>query len=329
MPHIVAMYDKSHAHIRTRLEALGLDLTIATFDKSGRFRLEGRDVAPADMDVDYMWLQSAIGADGFQEGAFALAQACRSVKVLQTFNAGLDHPFYKRMAQKGTRLCNSTAQGVAIAEYVMAQVLALFHPIVEQRAMQAAKQWKITPFREISQTRWVVVGFGAIGSAIGARVRAFGAPVTAIRRNPAPCAHADAVAMPADLPRCLPEADVVVLACPLNASTAGLVDAAFLAAMKPGAILVNIARGGLVDEAALIAALDRDHLSAAILDVFRTEPLPTESALWAHPKIRITSHTSFAGSGGRARWDALFFDNIARFVHGKPLANEVDPRDLT
>ncbi|MEQ1614382.1 MAG: NAD(P)-dependent oxidoreductase, partial [Hyphomicrobiaceae bacterium] len=96
----------------------------------------------------------------------------------------------------------------------------------------------------------------------------------------------------------------------------------------PGAILVNIARGALIDDKAMLAALDGDRLATAILDVFHQEPLPTDNPLWVHPKVRLTSHTSFSGSGVRGRWDALFLDNIARFAKGEALANEVKPRDI-
>ena len=98
--------------------------------------------------------------------------------------------------------------------------------------------------------------------------------------------------------------------------------------MKAGTILVNVARGAIIDDAALLAALETPGLATAILDVFATEPLPADSPLWGHPKVRMTSHTSFAGSGVRNRWDALFLDNIQRFVKGQPLANEVDPASL-
>ena len=132
----------------------------------------------------------------------------------------------------------------------------------------------------------------------------------------------------ADLKAFLPAADVIVLACSLNAETRGMADAAFFGAVKEGAILVNIARGALIDDAAMIAALDKGRLATAILDVFHEEPLPPANPLWSHPKVRVTSHTSFAGSGVRGRWDRLFLDNISRFVKGEKLVSEVDPRDL-
>jgi phosphoglycerate dehydrogenase-like enzyme len=125
-----------------------------------------------------------------------------------------------------------------------------------------------------------------------------------------------------------PEADVVVLACSLNDQTRELADTAFFAAMKPGSILVNVARGGVVDDRALMAALDRGKVATAILDVFDTEPLPADDPLWTHPGVRLTPHTSFAGDGVQGRWDALFLDNIGRFARGEPLERVVDPTEL-
>ena len=328
MPVTVAMYDKGLEHIGERLKALDLDIKLATFSKNGLYKIDGADVTPADAAIDYLWLNSNINLDNFQQGAFDIALATKSVGVLQTFNAGLDHPFYKKIAANGTRICNSSAQGVAIAEYVMAQVLSVVHPIQPQRDLQAAKQWKVTPFRELSQMNWLIAGFGPIGQEVATRVKAFGATTSVIRRSPSPSPVADKVGTMADLKSFLPAADVIMLACSLNAATRGFADAGFFASVKEGAILVNIARGALIDDGAMIAALDNGRLATAILDVFHEEPLPPADPLWSHPKVRVTAHTSFAGSGVRGRWDRLFLDNISRFVKGEKLLCEVDPKDL-
>ena len=328
MPITVAMYEKGYQHIGSRLAALGLDIEVITFDRQGRYRIDGASVAPGEVAVDYMWLNSEIPLDGFEADAFEVCLATRSIKVLQTYNAGLDHPFYKRISAKGTRICNSSAQAVAISEFVFGQTLAVFQPIEEQRALQAKRQWKITPYREISETHWLIVGFGPIGQEVATRLKAFGATTAVVRRKPATSAIVDKAGTLADVARLAGEADVIVLACPLTSETRGFANAAFFRSVKKGALLINVARGGLVDDAALLAALDSGQLSTAILDVFHEEPLPATNPLWAHPKVRLTSHTSFAGSGGRGRWDRLFLDNIARFVRGEPLAQEFDPRDF-
>lgn len=324
----VAMYDKSYEHIGARLDALGLDIEVLTFGKDGQFQVDGAAVSPAEIDVDYLWLSTHLNADNAQKTAFDLALACKSVGVMQTFNAGLDNPVYKKISDKGVRICNSSAQAVAIAEYTMAHVLSLLHPIDTQRDQQARKEWKMAPFREIWRTNWLIIGYGPIGQALAKRVKAFEANTTVVRRSPATSDVVDRAGTMADLEEYLPDADVIVLACPLNDETRGFANADFFASVKPGAILVNIARGKLIDDGAMIAALDDGRVSHAVLDVFHTEPLPEDDPLWSHPKVRLTPHTSFAGSGGRTRWDELFLDNVSRFVKGEPIWSEVDPKDI-
>jgi phosphoglycerate dehydrogenase-like enzyme len=324
----VALYANSYGRVRVRLEALGLDLEIYPFQLDGLFHVGARKVDPAGVDLDYLWLSPELSLEGGLKSAFELVFKCRSIKVLQTFNAGLDAPAYRQIAARGIRICNSSAQAIAIAEYVMGQVLALFQPIVEQRALQARKTWQRTPFREIAGAHWLILGFGPIGRAIAQRAKAFGARVTVVRRTPETGPGVDAAGTLQDLPRLLPSADVVVLACPINEATRGIAGKAFFDALKPGAVLVNIARGGLIDDAAMLGALDDGRLAAAVLDVFRTEPLPPQDPLWAHPKVRLTAHTSFAGSGVRERWEQLFLDNLPRFVRGEALLHEVAPGDI-
>ena len=241
---------------------------------------------------------------------------------MQIFAAGVDNPAFKMVMGKGLRLSKSSAQAPAIAEYVMAHALSLLHPIAEQRRVQGDREWTYVNFREIGSTRWLMVGFGAIGTEIAKRLHPFGAPLTVVRRSPAPEPLAADVRPTADLLTLLPDADVVVLACALNDETRGMADAAFFAAMKPGALLINIARGGLVDEAALKAGLDRDQPAMAVLDVFETEPLPADAWFWDHPKVRVTGHCSNAGDGVLARGDPLFLENLRRYRAGEPLLNE-------
>ena len=328
MPVTVAMYQPAFDHIGEKLAALQLDVTVLPFNSNGRFLLDGCLTDPGEVAVDFLWFSTHLNQDGVAPMAFDLALACKSVGVLQTFNAGLDHPFYKTASRKGIRICNSSAQGVAIAEYVIAQVLHVLHPLQLQRDQQARKTWKITPFREISGTHWLIVGYGAIGQALADRIKAFGANITVVRRSPEISASVDRAGTMGDLETFLPEADIVVLACALNDDTRGLAGHDFFASVKPGAILVNIARGGLVDDAAMIAALDDGRLETAVLDVFNEEPLPPGDPLWSHPKVRVTPHTSFAGDGGPARWERLFLENIQRYVRGEPLLREVDPQDI-
>jgi phosphoglycerate dehydrogenase-like enzyme len=203
----VLMYVKGHEHIRAPLDALGRAIKVATFDRACRLTVDSRPASPGETAFDYVWLSTPITGDGIQEEAFALVESLKSVRVLQTCNAGLDHPFYRRMATKGTTLCNSSAQGVAIAEYVMGQVLAVMQPIALQRELQARREWRITPFRELSETRWLIYGFGPIGREITRRAQAFGARVTVVRRTADTAGLADAAATFASAGRHLAEAE--------------------------------------------------------------------------------------------------------------------------
>ena len=151
----VAMYEKSWQHIHERLDALDLDLRVWTFDGKGVFTSGDERVAAQDLDVDFFWLSSHVVRDDFRDRAFEIVLSCKSINVLQTFNAGLDDPVYRKLADRGTRIVNSSAQGIAIAEYVLAQVLNVMHPIALQREQQAQRRWALTPFKELSRTRWV------------------------------------------------------------------------------------------------------------------------------------------------------------------------------
>lgn len=254
-------------------------------------------------------------------GFFRAVLKSPTVRWLQSGAAGLDDAAFQRVAAKGVAITANDAAAIPIAEYVFAEVLAQFQPLAARRKAQAERRWDRLAFREIAGTTWLIVGLGAIGGAVATRAKAFEATVLGIRQNPSKGGPADEVAGIDALPRCLPRADVVVIATPLTEGTTHLVDAAFLAQLKPGAVLVNIARGKVVDEAALLAALDRGRPAHAVLDVFETEPLPPDSPFWAHPRVTVTAHAAARGDGFFARGDRLFLDNLARFRAGEPLRN--------
>lgn len=305
-----------------RLKALAPDLDIVTVAPDGTLSNGGTEVDP-----DLYWM--SLDAFGAGLGHFFkhIGQGTRG-RWVQTFNAGLDNPVFRILFEKGLRVSKSSAQAPPIAEYVVAHGISLLHPIEGQRAAQAEHAWKRVPFIEIGSSHWLLVGFGNIGGEIAKRVKGFGASVTAVRRSGQADPLVDRMATQADLPALLPQADVVVLACALTEETRDIADAAFFAAMKPGAILINIGRGELVDEGALRAGLDAGKPGWAVLDVFRTEPLPADAWQWDHPHVRVTAHASNAGDGTLRRGDELFLENLRRYLAGAPLLNEASPSEV-
>lgn len=289
----------------------------------GDIKEAGKTLAKGDAKPDAAWLSTDIL---MTKSIFPFVEtllAGEKLKWVQSGAAGFDHPIFKDIAKKTDAFCNSNAHSIPIAEYVMASVMAELQPITERRAAQAEKKWQRLGFRTVWGTNWLVIGLGNIGSTIGARAQGFGAHVTGIRRTAKPTPGADKVITPEDMNAALGEMDVIVLACPLDETTRHLVNADFLSRLKEDAILVNIGRGGLVDEAALLKGLDEAKPAAALLDVFETEPLPAESAFWAHPRVRLTAHCAAWSPVSEIQNDTLFLDNLARFAKGETLQQEV------
>jgi len=254
------------------------------------------------------------------------------LRFVQSFSAGADQYDKALFASRGIRL--ASAQGVnerAVAEHAMALILALTRRLHKARDNQRERRWRgmigdrALREQELGGRTLVIVGLGRIGKRLGRLARAFDMRVIGVRRmaRPAPEA-ADEVVTVAGLARALAEADVVALTCPLTSETEGLIGAVALHALKPGALLVNVARGKVVDEAALLAALADGRVGAAALDCFPDEPLPPESPFWALPNVLITPHS--AGETGRyeANLVDILVDNIERLLRGESkLINEV------
>jgi phosphoglycerate dehydrogenase-like enzyme len=291
-------------------------------DAGGTCRIGDRTVTPAETRPDIVWLTfDALSARQFD--LFFDVALAGGVEWVHTQQTGLDSPRYRDVVARGIKLTNSHAQAPSIADYVMANALAEIWPVTAARAAQAAGEWKRMPFREMAQRRWLIVGLGAIGGEIARRAKGFGCHVTGLNRDGRADARADATGTIEDLPRLLPESDIVVLAAAQTEATTDLVDAKFVAAMKPQSIIVNVGRGGLIVDRALIAGLDKGAPGLAILDTFREEPLPKSHPYWTHPKVRVTGHTSSAGNNTLARADNFFLDNLRRFETGEALLSPV------
>ncbi len=254
---------------------------------------------------------------------FGMVMRSATLRWFSVPNAGLDSPVFTAVLERGVRLTNAHVTDIPISEFVVRSVLDHFQQAERWRDAQRRRAWDRHQFREVAGTTWLIVGLGTIGQAVAVRARAFGARVIGCRRNPTGTEPVDAVVAPTELVSTLPSADVVVLSLPSTPEAPPLVDAAFLASMAEGSVLVNIARGSLVDEGALLSALSRGRPQAAILDVMATEPLPRKNPLWSHPSVILTPHNSAGGFARYERYDDLLVDNLARYARGEALRNEV------
>ncbi|MEH0547014.1 2-hydroxyacid dehydrogenase [Streptomyces sp. B21-105] len=250
--------------------------------------------------------------------------AMSSLEVVQTLSAGIDHvePALGSLPT-GVRLCN--ARGVheaSTAELTLTLVLASLRGIPDFVRAQDRGEW-LGGFRPaLADKNVLIVGYGSIGSAIEDRLAPFEvARVARVARSWRTTARGPVHPL-AELPALLPEADVVILCTPLNETTQGLADAGFLARMKDGALLVNVARGGVVDTEALLAELESGRLTAA-LDVTDPEPLPAGHPLWSAPGVLVSPHVGGPTSAFRPRAERLLTDQLRRFVNREPLRNVI------
>jgi phosphoglycerate dehydrogenase-like enzyme len=215
---------------------------------------------------------------------------------------------------------------VHIAEFCIARLLAIWKRFDDLADLQARREWTPTYGRSFSGSTVGVVGLGAIGRAVAERAHAMGARVIGVRRNAqlGGFAFVEAIYAPEQLHEMLGQCDAVVLSAPSTATTADLFDAAAFAAMKPGAVFCNVARGALVDEVALLDALHSGHLGAAALDVTKQEPIPSDSPLWHVPRLQLSPHSAGALEGYIDNLFDLFADNLSRYLRREPLRNLVD-----
>ncbi len=270
--------------------------------------------------------------DLFPEGSrgfFAAAFAAPNLRWLQVFNAGVDHPVFQRFVANGVRLTTAAGSSAEpIAQTALAGLLMLARGFPHWIDAQARRAWEPIPLTgtpsDLRGQTLLVFGLGAIGSELARLARVFGLRVIGVRRSPAVSGDpVDELHPPARLRELLPRADWLALCCALTDETRGVIDAAALALLPSGARVLNVARGGVVDEPALIAALRAGRLAGAYLDVFAEEPLPPASPLWTLPNVIVTPHNSAVSRGNESRQTEVFLRNIERYGRGEPLLNEV------
>jgi D-2-hydroxyacid dehydrogenase (NADP+) len=248
----------------------------------------------------------------------------RRLAWLHTSFAGTDHPVFDALLARGITITNGVGVSApSIAGTVMLYLLALSRDLPRWTREQDARRWEPRRFDDLAGKKLGIVGMGSIGGEVARLAAAFDMEVIGLRRRPR--GDESCPTWPADaLPKLLAWADVVVVTAPLTDATRGMFDATAFAAMRPGAWFVNVGRGEVVDEAALVDALARGQVGGAGLDVFATEPLPNDSPLWSMPNVIITPHSSGVTSRSYRRSIDLFVDNFGRHARGEPLRNVVE-----
>jgi phosphoglycerate dehydrogenase-like enzyme len=261
--------------------------------------------------------------------------AARALKWVHSAAAGVGTALHDEMRASDVILTNSAGiHAIPIAEYVVAGVLHFLRGLDFAVEQQLAGKWDKSrfvapdaPLREMDTVRALIVGTGGLGGETARRLTALGARCTGVRRRVelGPPPGFERVIALDEIDQALPDHDVIVLAAPFTPQTAGLMTAARLDRLPPSAIIVNVARGALIDDEALIDRLQRGRIRGAVLDVFREEPLAPTSPLWHLRRVLLTPHISPVSPGRFwPRQLELFLDNWNRYVKGEPMRNVVD-----
>lgn len=249
----------------------------------------------------------------------------QTVKWVSVGGSGTDH----LQPWDPDKVTVTNAAGVAcdmMAEYALGAMLSFSLDMRGFHRRQRERLWMPGSMQPIEGRTLLILGLGKTGQAVARRAHAMGMVTLGVRAHPRPVAGVDEVHGVEDLPKLWHRADFIVVCVPLLPGTKGLVGHEALTAVKPGAVLVDVSRGGVVDHAALLAALDAGRLKGAALDVFKTEPLPPESPLWAYENVMITPHCSSVYDGWDIKAVRMFSENLARYRRGEPLQNVVVPQ---
>jgi len=286
-----------------------------------------RNLEPVLAETEIIFSNPVVPAD--------IVPRAPKLKWLQLTSAGVDRLLDAPVVQSHVTV--TTASGihaVPISEYVIGAMIAFAKGFPRAMRAQAERSWQPYWPEELEEKTVGIIGVGAIGARVAQIARALGLRVLAMRRSAqrrlagpeTGDPSIDEMLPPSDLPYLLGESDYVVLALPLTPESRGMIGEAELRAMKPSAVIVNIARGAIIDEPALVRALKEGWIAGAALDVFSREPLPSDSELWALPNVLLTPHISGGTPRYMERAVRLFCDNLRRYLDGQPLLNVVDPQ---
>lgn len=245
--------------------------------------------------------------------------AFSNLKYLQLTSAGMDHLPLDEIKRRGIVLNNARGvYSVPMAEFALCGVLQIYKKARQFAAQQAEHKWqRLRGVQDIAGKSVVIVGVGSIGNEMAKRFAAFDARVIGVNRSAVTSPYFDEIVQTDKLDEVLAQADIVVLSLPLTPSTRGMFDAGRLARIKQGAVLVNVARGPIVDQQALQQTLASGHLQGAVLDVFEEEPLPADSPLWDMPHVLVTPHNSFFSESNNASMFRVVARNLQEYLAKK------------
>ena len=291
------------------------DIDVVEVDSEGN--LDG-DASDAEVYVNGFYLKTSIHDK--------VLTAAPRLRWQQSPSAGVNQILTPTFLQKDIILTNGAGvHAIPISEFVLAFMLHHAKNLRKLQTLQDEHTWVRGLFlEELTDATLLILGTGNIGKAIASRAKAFGVTVWGSRRHPEPLPNFDKIVGVNEWRSLLPAVDYVVIATPLTPETKGLIDETALRSMRQSAYLINIARGAIVDEAALLTALRQGWIAGAGLDTVATEPLPPESLLWSLPNAFITPHCSALSPRLKERIAQLFIDNLKRYQTGQPLRNVVD-----
>lgn len=322
-----ATADASHAELSAMGERTGATIELSVF-------ADGQDLPPAQseqIEIAYASPDLFTEADAAWR-FFDLLDTLPGLRWAHLGFVGIDHPRFGALLDRGVRLSNSPgAAAEPIAHTAMAGLLALARSFPYYAALQRDHVWQRLPTASIgadlSSQTLVVYGLGAIGGRLARLARAFGLHVIGVRRTPATDQdEADEIVHPDLLDTVLRRADWLAVTANLTGATRGAIDLRRLQLLPQGAHVINVARGAIIDQPALIKQLRSGAIAGAYLDVFEVEPLPADSALWDLPNVIITPHASWTARGNPERARAIFMGNLESWLRDRTLATEVRER---
>jgi len=247
------------------------------------------------------------------------------LQLIQTIGAGVDTVLPSSDLPAEVRITNARGiHGAQMSEHALAMMLAFAKQLPQALANQQTRNWQSYTPGSLDGKTCSILGMGTIGRAVAQRAKQFGMRVIGLQREPKAFEHADEVVPPEQLQQALQQADYLVVILPKTPQTLHLLDAKVLGNLRPDAVLINMARGGIVDENAVADMLREGRLRGAALDVFAEEPLPESSDLWMAPNLIITPHVAGLVPDYLDRILKIFSDNLKRLEDGQPLINEID-----